>query len=118
MCDINNLKVVNDTQGHEAGDVYIRECCLMICHVFTHSPVFRLGGDEFAVILQGQDYENRDELLALLREQAALPGEEGKGCMACGLAEYLPQTDTSLSDVFARADRAMYEEKTRMKAGR
>ena len=120
MCDINNLKVVNDTQGHEAGDVYIRECCLMICHVFTHSPVFRLGGDEFAVILQGQDYENRDELLALLRERATLPGEEeaGKGCMACGLAEYLPQKDTSLSDVFARADRAMYEEKTRMKAGR
>ena len=52
-CDINGLKGINDTYGHEIGDVYIVNSCRGICSVFKHSPVFRIGGDEFVVILQG-----------------------------------------------------------------
>ena len=56
VCDINDLKEVNDTEGHQAGDLYIQKGCNLICDVFRHSPVFRIGGDEFAVICSGHDY--------------------------------------------------------------
>ena len=65
VCDVNGLKMINDTRGHQAGDEYIRMACRMICDVFSHSPVYRVGGDEFVVILTGRDYENR---IALMRE--------------------------------------------------
>ena len=58
ICDVNGLKKVNDEQGHQAGDQFIRNACMIVCKVFAHSPVFRIGGDEFAVISQGADYEN------------------------------------------------------------
>ena len=60
--DLNGLKYVNDTRGHEAGDEYIRDGCRQICVHFKHSPVFRIGGDEFAALLTGADYESRAEL--------------------------------------------------------
>ena len=60
ICDVNNLKTVNDTLGHKAGDRWIKGASYMICSVFKRSPVFRIGGDEFVVILQGQDYKNRE----------------------------------------------------------
>ena len=53
--DLNDLKKINDTLGHEAGDEYIKEGCCMICTTFTHSPVFRIGGDEFAAFLTNED---------------------------------------------------------------
>ena len=41
--DLNDLKTVNDTLGHEAGDQYIKDGCMMIFKNFAHSPVFRIG---------------------------------------------------------------------------
>ena len=61
-CDLNNLKQINDTYGHEAGDLYIKRCCKVICSFFKYSPVFRIGGDEFVVLLQNEDYEACDGL--------------------------------------------------------
>ncbi len=69
VCDINSLKIINDTEGHKAGDDYIKASCKLICRVFHHSPVFRIGGDEFAVILTGKDYTNRKELIADFKRQ-------------------------------------------------
>ena len=68
ICDVNGLKVVNDTSGHVAGDEYIRRTCGLICDVFKHSPVFRVGGDEFVVVAQGSDYENVEALTRKIRE--------------------------------------------------
>ena len=55
VCDVNGLKAINDTLGHQAGDKLIREASMLICNTFKHSPVYRVGGDEFVVILIGQD---------------------------------------------------------------
>ncbi len=55
MLDINDLKKINDTAGHQAGDQHLRDACKIICNTFQHSPVYRIGGDEFAVISQGSD---------------------------------------------------------------
>ena len=122
MVDANYLKQINDTYGHEKGDIYIRQCCEVICVVFDHSPVFRIGGDEFAVILLGQDYSNRHLLLSnvrdtfqtLMNDKTLEPWE--RGSVAIGIAEYQPETDQSVEDVLRRADQDMYNEKQKMKA--
>ena len=61
--DCDNLKQINDQNGHDKGDIYIRAASQLICRVFAHSPVFRIGGDEFAVVLQNEDFINREDLI-------------------------------------------------------
>lgn len=68
LCDINNLKKINDKQGSEAGNNVIKTLCKITCEIFKHSPVFRSGDDEFAVILQGIDFKNIDSLTKKLRD--------------------------------------------------
>lgn len=63
MFDVNDLKKINDTAGHQAGDQYLCEACKIICDIFKRSPVFRVGGDEFAVIAQNNDYTCLEEHL-------------------------------------------------------
>lgn len=116
VCDINGLKVVNDTMGHRAGDEYIKDSCMLICRVFQHSPVFRVGGDEFVAVLNGQDYANREFLIAQLRKQVEEHIRIGEGpVVASGIAEYEPTEDTTVEEVFNRADALMYEDKARLK---
>lgn len=116
IADINGLKQVNDTEGHKAGDEYIKSCCLLVCRIFHHSPVFRIGGDEFAVILRDQDFDARDSLVSLLRTQVEKNIRLGSGpVIASGMAEFEPAQDLSVADVFNRADSRMYQEKARLK---
>lgn len=116
VCDINGLKLINDTEGHKAGDDYIKAACMMICRVFQHSPVYRVGGDEFVVILRGQDFINRDSLITHLRRQVEENVRTGEGAVvASGLAEYQRVADHTVAEVFNRADQQMYGDKTRLK---
>ncbi|MBR0147340.1 MAG: EAL domain-containing protein [Eubacterium sp.] len=116
LCDINDLKMINDTQGHKAGDSFIRRSCKMICTIFAHSPVFRIGGDEFVVILKGDDFTHREELLSELKRRIENNLNTGEGpVVASGMAEYQSLEDRSVEDVFDRADSRMYEEKNRLK---
>lgn len=108
--------MINDTEGHKAGDDYIKASCMLICRIFHHSPVFRIGGDEFAVILRGEDFMHRDKLLSSLRRQVEENIRIGEGpVVASGLAEYQPLKDRSVEEVFNRADTQMYGDKTRLK---
>ena len=62
MIDLNYLKKLNDTYGHEKGNQAIINICSIICDVFKHSPVYRIGGDEFVVVLKDRDYDNIENL--------------------------------------------------------
>ena len=115
VCDLNDLKHVNDMLGHNAGDQYIKDACRIVCHVFKHSPVYRVGGDEFVAILRGSDYEIRDELMQQLEDCNVPNGTLGAVSIAGGLAVYDPESDVCLADVFGRADAAMYSSKKKMK---
>ena len=118
VCDVNDLKVINDTQGHLAGDQYIKNTCAFICHVFQHSPVFRFGGDEFVVILTGSDFENREQLMQELDQNNRKNLLTGDLVVANGLAEFDPSQDTCTNDVLQRADNSMYENKMQLKGMR
>ena len=114
--DVNGLKTINDTLGHEAGDEAIKSGCRIICHQFDHSPVFRIGGDEFVAILKGSDFANRETLLEAFRKTINENQKNGDVVVASGLAIYDASTDCSYNDVFKRADEAMYEHKRALKA--
>ena len=113
VLDVNDLKKVNDTSGHQVGDQYLREACRMICQTFKHSPVFRVGGDEFAVIAQGHDYEHIDQLIRGIEELNRESTRAGGAVVACGMARFTD--DTSVASVFRRADMDMYANKQRLK---
>ena len=115
VCDLNGLKVINDTLGHSAGDEYIKEACLIICDLFAHSPVYRVGGDEFVVILRGRDYENREELLQQLHDISRENQTERRAVIAAGVSVFCPEKDKAVNDVFIRADVAMYRDKKSLK---
>ncbi len=115
VCDINDLKAINDVQGHIAGDECIRRACNSICKIFSHSPVFRYGGDEFVVILRGEDYDHCRELLTMIDEQAESNLSHAGDSIAAGLAEYVPGEHNSMLRVFEQADRCMYERKKQLK---
>ncbi len=112
--DVNNLKKVNDTQGHAAGDRLLKQACGIICRIFAHSAVFRTGGDEFTVISQGDDYKRIEELIELLRENNEKNAGTGEPVIASGLARYEP--GQRVQDVYDLADNLMYNEKKRLKA--
>lgn len=111
--DVNDLKPVNDTQGHKAGDDLLKKACSMICLTFAHSPVFRIGGDEFAVISRGHDYEHIDELMAEMDQTNQKNRENGEANVAMGMARY--EGESSVSEVFEKADQMMYRNKREQK---
>ena len=113
ILDVNDLKKVNDTEGHKAGDQFIRDACRIICTTFKRSPVFRVGGDEFAVLSQGDDYTRIDELTALIDAHNENAVANGGIVIAMGMARY--EHDTKVSQVYERADQKMYENKSELK---
>ena len=121
--DCDNLKTVNDENGHDKGDVYLKAASRLICRVFQHSPVFRIGGDEFVVVLQNEDFNNREELIhrfTVTAEEITTQAENAwdEVHISMGVAVYDPQIDNSVSDTARRADKIMYENKRRAKVKR
>ena len=88
---------------------------MLICSTFKHSPVFRIGGDEFAAVLKDSDYNERRELKKALKEKVEANLQSSGVIIAVGSADFSPETDTCLLDVFKRADREMYSDKRRLK---
>lgn len=120
VLDINDLKRINDSFGHDFGDMMIMDACKLICKVFAHSPVYRIGGDEFTVILEGADYENYKRLLEKFQSAIDEYNEnvrvDSRLSIARGIAVYNSGTDLVFSNVFKRADSAMYQNKADMKS--
>ncbi len=115
ICDINGLKTINDTMGHNAGDEFIKNGCKDICDIFQHSPVFRIGGDEFAVIVAGSDYNMRDELMDRFSDIQTEHKTNGGVTIACGISDFDRKKDMCVQDVFERADAFMYNNKKMFK---
>ncbi len=124
MIDLNDLKKINTSFGHDKGNIAIKRLCYLVCHIFEHSPVFRIGEDEFVVILQNSDYDTREQLYSIfnskiesLRETSDLDPWE-KISASIGLAVYDRTFDNSVDTVFKRADKLMNMRKKEMKATR
>ena len=114
--DCDDLKLINDRFGHDKGDEYLKKTCRMICHAFPNSPVYRIGGDEFAVILQDEDYQNRDALTVQFIKSISENNKETNRHweqvhVSMGIAVYDHRSDVTVTDVVHRADKVMYKNK-------
>ena len=124
MIDLNYLKKINDTFGHEQGNIAIKKLSNIVCSIFKHSPVFRIGGDEFVIILKETDLSNLDSLTEAYNQQLKELAADNtlepweKVSAAMGIAIYDSNIDSSVDSVFKRADQKMYERKKAMKAVR
>lgn len=111
--DMNDLKKINDSQGHTAGDKAIREVANLIHdHLQKGSRLYRVGGDEFVVICAGMPRESVSWMEKELREAM----NDSKYTFAMGKA-YMSKGET-FEQVYVRADQAMYENKKKLKGGR
>ncbi|MCL2820214.1 MAG: diguanylate cyclase [Oscillospiraceae bacterium] len=116
ICDVNNLKIINDTQGHKAGDLYIQNTADIIASKTKKvGSLYRIGGDEFAVIIVGRSESEIDALMTELREERSMAIKNQPFSCACGAATFTIGIDKSLRDVFKRADDAMYIDKKKQK---
>lgn len=111
--DLNYLKYVNDNFGHEQGDRYILSLSALFASHYRGKDIFRIGGDEFVFCCDGMPKTLFYEKLRKLRNETE---ERFPGAVAIGAAWSAHVTDV---DALVReADRAMYLEKQRLKAGR
>jgi len=116
VCDVNGLKTINDRYGHIAGDTHIKKASELICRLWAHSPVFRVGGDEFVVVPQGENYDDREAIMARMRGMIEENRRRGDVVIAAGMADFDRASDTTVAQVFERADGRMYENKSALKA--
>lgn len=113
LIDINGLKVVNDTLGHEAGDELICGAadCIMKA-VGNKGRTFRIGGDEFVVFGTMKKEQADETLLEMNRIITSWSGEKVKSLsVSAGYALASEFTGYSIEDLTKEADKAMYEQK-------
>jgi diguanylate cyclase (GGDEF)-like protein len=112
ICDVNNLKIINDTQGHKAGDAYIKNTADIIHQNLSGlSKLYRIGGDEFAAIIVDKNNNVIEGIMQALKTEKRLVYKNQPFSCASGAATFTTGIDNSMLDVFKRADDAMYEEK-------
>jgi diguanylate cyclase (GGDEF)-like protein len=106
VIDLDDLKLVNDTQGHLGGDLLLRSTAQQLTAALrTSDLVARIGGDEFAVLAIDYDGPLPDLLLERLQSSLDLQGIRA----SCGAAVYQP--GDSVDNVFKTADGNMYAAK-------
>jgi PAS domain S-box-containing protein len=100
LCDIDDLKVINDTDGHAAGDSSLLRVAGSICEVLRQTDYAgRYGGDEFLILLPETDSEGATQTAERLRMEVSI-----------GIST-IRNTDKKAGDIITRADVALYESK-------
>ncbi len=113
--DVDGLKQLNDTFGHAEGDRTLIRAGGVLEKTFRESDVVaRFGGDEFAVLAIEASRHNQETIAARLRENLRQMNDEDSGpaiSLSWGVARFDPQSKTSIGQLMAQADQAMYDDK-------
>lgn len=115
--DLDQFKIVNDTCGHMAGDVLLKQLSNHIkAKVRSSDTLARLGGDEFALLLMGCDLDKAQEiiegLLQVVREyRFTFDDKVFKVGASVGLTEISPNQNLDLSELLSTVDAACYSAK-------
>jgi two-component system cell cycle response regulator len=120
--DLDDLKTINDTLGHQAGDRALVRVADLLRETFRQSDIIaRIGGDEFAVMALEASEENEDQLLRRLRarvqEVNQARGEPYDLSVSVGASRFTGEGTSRLEDLLAEVDEAMYQEKWSKKRG-
>lgn len=117
VADLDGLKSVNDTHGHEAGDALIKSAAKILCCVFrSEDCVARVGGDEFVVLLPESDEKIAFALQSRIREaEQRLNSESGVVQVRLSLGSATAYLPGEMKDLINKADMRMYEDKSTYK---
>lgn len=109
LLDLDDLKLVNDSAGHAAGDDILREMGRMISEVARYADrCFRIGGDEFAILMPHTDAEGAMAIAHRLFERAMQPRATGRPIPFSGGISACPQYATTRTQLYSQADAALY----------
>ncbi|MBS7007516.1 GGDEF domain-containing protein [Anaerostipes sp.] len=116
--DINNLKHINDTYGHTAGDRLIQASAAMIKKAFSDfGECYRIGGDEFVVLMEGVSEDQIEKAFADMEESTrrCSQGNPESFCVAGGCASGSCDGEEFIYKLFREADAKMYGKKKETK---
>jgi diguanylate cyclase (GGDEF)-like protein len=111
--DLDNMKRINDKYGHMEGDAALIEAADVLREVFRESDIIaRIGGDEFVVLAVDSDGAAAEALINRIHQRCILANlKRGRPyvlAMSAGSAEFDVDQPTTLEELVAQADRAMY----------
>ena len=119
--DLDRFKPVNDTHGHEVGDVVLRTIARRLEKVVRDTDfVARFGGDEFAIIARTVDGKMANDLITRLQDSVMEPVQVGTALICVGVsvgAAYSCGDRTDAEKMVSEADRSMYDSKRRQALG-
>ena len=104
--DLNGLKTINDTNGHDAGDKALIQAGEILGKVFYQDDLFRTGGDEFIVIMRGIRKAVFDRKLERLHNDM-----EKNGDVSFAIGAFWSDGSVDVRTAFRLADDRMYEDK-------
>ncbi|WP_295701092.1 GGDEF domain-containing protein [Lapillicoccus sp.] len=114
-CDLDGFKDVNDTLGHDAGDIVLKSAAERLNAVTrTGDTTARIGGDEFAILLEdgGDPHEVAVRIFAAFAQPVSVGHDVVPLTTSIGIAELTPDQATPTAEaMLQRADRAMYAAK-------
>ncbi|MBI4520231.1 MAG: GGDEF domain-containing protein, partial [Gemmatimonadetes bacterium] len=116
--DLDGLKQINDTRGHEEGDRVLMEVAGVLRKTFRESDVVaRIGGDEFVVLAFEAQPSSAEVVIARLERNLnklnLRKDRPYRLSLSAGIARYTPGSERSIDELLAQADRSMYERKAR-----
>jgi diguanylate cyclase (GGDEF)-like protein len=116
FADVDDLKSINDTFGHREGDLALVRTADALQRTFRNSDIVaRLSGDEFAVLALEASCQDQDAILRRLEGHLQKVSAEElryKLSVSVGAARFDPKNSVPLEDLLAKADQAMYEQKS------
>ncbi len=114
MCDIDGLKLINDTLGHEKGDELLARASQIIRRSFRENDVVaRVGGDEFAVLLPNTPRSKVEEMCARIKSSVADYNKKNRH-LPLGISigfSIRSGPGQSMAELYREADNSMYKEK-------
>jgi len=119
MADLDGLKAINDTIGHEAGDQLIVSAADILRESFRGDDVVaRIGGDEFAVIMTNCSAEAAGEALRRIREKQSAHNAIRETAVSISLGAGTAECGEKLAQALKMADEQMYRDKADNKSSR